>query len=67
MEEKDLGVTLTKSLSPGKHLNKIIRETCNLLGKVRAAFAYLDEDMVRKMVVMLIGPKLEYAAVVWLP
>ena len=66
-EEKDLGVTFTESLSPEKHLNKIIGETYNLLRNIRVAFTYLDEDMIRKIFVTLIQPKLEYAAVVWSP
>ena len=34
---------------------------------MRVAFTYLDEDMVKKILVSLIRPKLEYAAVLWSP
>lgn len=34
---------------------------------IRVAFAYLDEDMIRKIIVTLICPKLEYAMVAWSP
>ena len=66
-EEKDLGVWFAESLSPEKHINKVVGETYNLLRNIRIAFAYLDEDMMRKIFVTLIRPKLEYAAVVWSP
>ena len=67
MEEKDLGVTFTESLSPEKHIKKVTGDTYNLLRNIRDAFAYLDEDMMRKIFVTLIRPKLEYAVVVWSP
>lgn len=54
-------------MSPGKYLNKIKGETGNLLRNIRVAFAYLDEDMIRKIIVTLICPKLEYAMVAWSP
>ena len=65
--QKDLGVLITKDMSPDKQINKIVGETYNLLRYIRVAFTYLDEDMVRKILVSLISPKLEYAAVLWSP
>lgn len=66
--EKDLGLTFTESLLPEKYLNKIIGETYNLLrNSIGVAFVYLDEDMIRIIIVAVIYPKLEYAAVVWSP
>ncbi len=46
-------------------MNKITAETYNLLRNIRAAFCYFDEDMVRKLIVTLICPRVEYAAVAW--
>ncbi len=34
---------------------------------MRVAFAYIDEEMVRKIITSFIRPMLEYAAVVWSP
>ena len=34
---------------------------------MRVAFAYVDEEMVRKIITSFIRPVLEYAAVVWSP
>lgn len=65
--EKDLGVTISNNLSPEKHINKIVGETYNLLRNIRVAFTYMDEDMVRKFIVSMIRPRLEYAATVWSP
>ena len=31
------------------------------------AFKYLDEEIIKKMIISLIQPKLEYAAVIWSP
>ena len=67
MSEKDLGIIVSDNLSPEKHINKIVGETYNLLRNIRVAFTYMDEDMVRKLIVSMIRPKLEYAATVWSP
>merc|ERR1712035_47130 len=66
-EEKDLGVIITNSLSPEKHINKITAETYNLLRNIREAFNYMDEEMIRKLITSLIRPGLEYAALLWSP
>ena len=65
--EKDLGVYITNNLSPDKHINKIVGETYNFLRRIRLAFAYMDEDMVKSIICALIRPRLEYAAVLWSP
>ena len=64
-EEKDLGITFTENLSPGMHINKIVGEAFNLLRNIRVASAYLDDDMMRKIIVTMIRPRLEHAAIVW--
>ena len=65
--EKDLGVTVYDILSPEKHINRIVGESYNLLRNIKVAFHYSDEDMMRKLIVTMICPKLEYAAIVWSP
>ena len=60
-EEKVFGVTSTESLSPEKHLNNVVGETYNSLRNIKVAFAYLDKDMIRKIFVTMIRPKLDYA------
>lgn len=44
-------------------MNKISAETQNLLRNIQAASTYLDEDVVRKLNVILMRPRLEYAPV----
>merc|ERR1712035_22744 len=39
----------------------------NLLRNIRAAFTYMDEKIIRKLIMSLIWPRLEYAALLWSP
>ena len=55
------------NLSPEKHINKITRETYQLLINIRTAFHYMDEDMMKKLIVTVLWSRMEYAAVVWTP
>ena len=66
-EEVDLGVTVTESLTPDRHINKITGEAMNLLRRVRMAFSYLDTEMMKKLISSMIRPRLEYAETVWSP
>ena len=66
-EEKDLGVIIQNDLSPEKHVNKIFGKTYKMLQNIGLAFYYLDEGMMRKILVTLIRPQMEYAAVIWSP
>jgi len=66
-EERDLGVTITDKLAFGKHINRITGETYNLLRNIKAAFTYLSEEMVKKLITSMIRPRLEYAALLWSP
>ncbi len=65
-EEKDLGVMIQDSLSPGRHINGIFGPTCSLLTNMNVAFNYLDREIMKKIITS-ICPKLEYTAVVWTP
>ena len=66
-EEKDLGVIVQDNLSPEKHISRIIGGAYGLLTNMRVAFNYMDEEMLRELIVSMIRPRLEYAAVVWSP
>lgn len=57
--ENDLGATVSDNLSPEKHINRIVVE--------KVAFKYLDEEMMKKLIVTVIRPRLEYEATVWSP
>ena len=66
-DEKDLGVTVKCDLSPEKHIQKIVGATYRLLVNMRVAFYHMDVEMLRKLIVSIIRPRLEYAAVIWSP
>ena len=55
------------NLSPEKHINKIFRETYNMLRNITVAFHYMDTEMMKKIIITMIRPKMEYAAIVWSP
>ncbi len=63
-EEKDLSVTVTGNLTLERHISKLTRETYNLLKRKRMDFAYMNEEMIRKMIISLIRSRLEYTAAV---
>ena len=66
-EEKDLGITISENLSPEKHVNNIVGTTYELLRKIKRAFTYMDEEMMKKLIEYMIRPRLEYAATIWSP
>ncbi|MPC76801.1 hypothetical protein E2C01_071233 [Portunus trituberculatus] len=43
-------------MSPNKHINKIVGETYNLVRNIKIVFSYIDEDIVKKLLVSLIRP-----------
>ncbi|MCD9088855.1 reverse transcriptase domain-containing protein, partial [Stenotrophomonas sp. SY1] len=59
--EKDLGVIVMNNMSPEKQINKIFGETYDLIRTIKVALTYLDEEMVKKILITLIRPRLEYA------
>ncbi len=66
-EEVDLGVIVTENFTTDRHIDKITGERMNLLKRIRMAFSYLDEGMIKKLLISMIRPRLEYVAVVWSP
>ncbi len=53
-QEKDLGIIIQDNLTPERHINKITGETYNLIRNIKAAFTYLDEEMMNKLIVSMI-------------
>ena len=66
-EEKDLGVIIQDTLSPTRHIDEKYASTSRMLTNIRVAFRYMDKDMMKKILITMVRPKLEYAAVVWAP
>ena len=65
--EKDLGVIMQGDSQPESHINKIFRETYNLIRNIGLAFHYMDGEIMKKLISTIIRPRLEYAGVVWSP
>ena len=65
--EKDLGVIIQNDLSPEGHINKIVGEGLAIVSNIRATFVHLTEHLVKKIIEIILRPKLEYAQVVWAP
>ena len=66
-EEKDLRIVIQDTLSPEWHISKLFGSTYRMLTNIRVAFYYMDKDMMRKSLTIMIHPRMEYAAVVWSP
>lgn len=67
IKEKDIEMIVADTLAADHHINKTVRKTMNLLRNIRIAFVYLDEEMMRKLIVTMNHPNLEYVALVWWP
>ena len=65
--EKDLGVIIQSNIQSDSHIDRIFGETYNVIKNVGLAFHYMDKEMMKKLLVTVIRPRLEYAQVVWSP
>ncbi len=54
-------------LSLEKHIDTIFGNAYGLLRNIRMTFQFMNKDMMKKILTILIRPKLEYAEVVWSP
>ena len=66
-EEKDVGITVSNSLKPGKHCKESVRRANAVLTQISKAFHYRDRFVFRKLYITYVRPHLEYAAPVWNP
>ena len=64
-DEKDLGIIVQDDLSPRKHISKVVGGTYRLITKIKTPFTYMDEEMLRKLIVSMIGQQLEHVTLVW--
>ncbi|KAK8734487.1 hypothetical protein OTU49_005838 [Cherax quadricarinatus] len=67
LKEKDLGVSITPSISPEAHINQITAAAYGRLANLRIAFRYLSKDSFKTLYTIYVRPILEYAAPVWNP
>ena len=66
-DEKDPGVIVQDDLSPRKHISKVVGGTYRHITKIKTAFTYMDEKMLKKLIVSMIRLQLEYVTLVWSP
>ena len=53
------GVVLQDNLSLEKHIDEIFHVTFMMLRIIRMAFHFIDKDMMRKKIILMIRPKKE--------
>ena len=64
---KDLGVTIDSHLNFEAHIHEKINKANQMMGMIRRAFTFIDEDMFLCLFKAFVRPQLEYANAVWNP
>ena len=65
--EKDLDVTVDKSLKLTEHIDNKVKLANRNLGLIFRTFTFLDKEIFLNLYKSLVRPHLEYAASVWSP
>ena len=65
--EKDLGVTIHKSLKPAIHIGNCVKRANQMLGMIRRTFIYRDKEILLLLYKSIVRPHLEYAVQAWSP
>jgi hypothetical protein len=66
-DQRDLGVIVSDTLTPGKHITSVTKKAKQRLGMIRRCFTGLNSDKVRILYTTLVRPVLEYGSTVWNP
>lgn len=65
--EKDLGVTFDEKLDFGIHIAEKVKKANQILGLIRRAFIFLDEQSMITLYKSMVRPHLEFSQIVWSP
>ena len=65
--EKDLGVYVQENLKFDKHISLTVNRANRLVGLIKRAFSYLDEETLLVLYKTLIRPILDYGNTIWFP
>ena len=65
--EKDLGVNVQENLKFDKHISLTVNRANRLVGLIKRAFSYLDEETLLVLYKTLIRPILDYGNTIWFP
>ena len=66
-EEKDVGVTVHRSLKPARHCQKAAGMATGVLKQLAKNFHYRDRYTFRKLYIQYVRPHLEFASPAWSP
>ena len=66
-DEKDLGVTIHKSLKPSKHVSEIVKKANKTLGILSRTLIFKEREILLPLYKSLVRPVLEYCSPVWNP
>ena len=62
--EKDIGVLVDETISFSTHIQNQINKANSIMGLIRRAYTYLDEQSFKYLFQALVRPHLEYATAV---
>ena len=66
-EERELDVTIHKSLKPSCHIAHCVKRANQMLGKIRRSFQYTDRKTLLLLYTIMAIPHLEYVVQAWCP
>ena len=67
LEEKDLGVLITKDLKISAQCSRAVKTENRVLGMIRRTFTCKDEQTIMQLYKSLVRPHLEYCVQAWRP
>jgi hypothetical protein len=66
-EEKDVGITVHKSLKPAKHCQRVAAAALGVLKQLTRTFHYRDRNIFLKLYTQYVRPHVEFATPAWSP
>ena len=66
-DQKDLGITVSNTLTPTIHINEITKKARQKTAMIRRCFTGLDETKISTLYKSLVRPALEYTSTAWIP
>ena len=67
VEERDLGVIITETLSPSHHIAKVVRKAYQIVGMISRTYEDRSKNNLVPLYKSLVIPHLEYCVQAWRP